>query len=68
VYIENSSKEQVWEDFRYMVREVFLRGEKNKTKNISRWCTYCNYKSICHTEFSGGDREDVIKKDFIRKR
>ena len=40
----------------------YKQGEKNKTKNLTKECAWCEYRDICMAELSGGDREYVIKQ------
>ena len=41
--------------------------KKNKTKNISQNCSWCNYRDICHAELTGGNVEAIFEHDFERK-
>lgn len=60
-----SMVDTVWDTFKYMCREISVRGVNNKTKNITRDCTWCNYKDICFAEFTGANVAYIIKKDFV---
>lgn len=62
-----SMVESVWTDFKYICREIATKGTKNKVKNITRDCSWCNYQSICYGEFTGADVEYIKKTDFIIK-
>lgn len=33
-------------------------------KNVGRRCDWCAYRPLCEAEITGGDREDVIKRQF----
>lgn len=59
--------ESVWEDFKTITKDIFKRGDSNKVKNISRSCSWCNYRPICYAEFTGADVEYVLKTDYIIK-
>lgn len=58
--------ENVFEGFVYTSKEIFLRGHKNKTKNVTMNCAFCNFRPICHAEFTGDEelQQHVIRKDF----
>lgn len=56
--------DKVYEDFLYMCKEIALRGEKNKTKNLTWDCPRCPYNAICHAELTYGDVKYIIEKDF----
>lgn len=59
--------DSIWDGFSYTCKDIARNGCKNKTKNITRDCHWCSYKEICNAEMTGGDREYVIKKDYIIK-
>ena len=59
--------EDVFEGFKYTCRDIVRQGDKNKTKNITKDCSWCEYRDICMAELSGGDREYVISSNFERK-
>ena len=45
-------------------REIIRFGEENKTRNVTRDCSWCPYHDICYTEMTGGDVQYVIGRDF----
>lgn len=57
--------ETVWNSFKTVVKDIARRGKTNKTKNISRDCSWCNYRSICFAEFTGADTDYVKKTDYV---
>lgn len=59
--------EGVFDGFKYTCRDIVYQGATNKTKNLTRDCSWCEYRDICMAEMSGGDREYVISEKFIRK-
>ncbi len=59
--------EDVFNGFLYTCRDIINRGRENKTKNLTRDCSWCEYRDICHAEMSGGDREYVIAEKFVKK-
>ena len=59
--------EDVFNGFRYTCNDIVKQGEKNKTKNLTKECAWCEYRDICMAELSGGDREYVIKQNFERR-
>lgn len=60
--------DDVFDGFRYTCGDILYQGEKNKTKNLTRDCSWCEYRDICLAELSGGDREYVISEKFERKK
>lgn len=59
--------DHVWEGFVYTCKDIARQGHKNKTKNITRDCQYCNFRDICFSEMSGGDTEYIIEKNYKEK-
>ena len=59
--------ETVWQDFKQVCKDVAIRGDKNKVKNISRDCSWCSFRPICYGEFTGADVEYIKKTDYIVK-
>lgn len=57
--------DDIWDGFRYISREIVLRGGKNKTKNMTRDCKFCSYRDICYTEMTGGNRNDIIAQAYV---
>lgn len=56
--------EDVFNGFLYTCRDIVNRGQENKVKNITRDCSWCEYRDICMAEMSGGDRNFVISEKF----
>lgn len=56
--------ETIWDGFVYTCKQIVKEGEKNKTKNVTRDCTFCSYRDICFSEMSGGDTDYVIKNNY----
>ena len=59
--------ENVFNGFVYTCRDIINRGQENTVKNITRDCSWCEYRDICMAEMSGNDREYVISQKFERK-
>lgn len=59
--------EEVFNGFVYTCRDIINRGQDNKTKNLTKDCSWCEYRDVCMAEMSGGDREYVISEKFNRK-
>ena len=59
--------ESVWADFKALCREIVTTSSSKKIKNISRDCSWCNYRPICYAEFTGADVEQVKKTDYVAK-
>lgn len=60
--------DNVWEDFVFVAKQIIRYGEQNTVHHMSRDCSWCTYRDICHAEMTGGDPEYVISKDFEEKR
>lgn len=54
----------IWDGFLYTAKHIIRFGEKNKTRNVTRDCSWCTYHDICYAEMTGGDVQYVIGKDF----
>lgn len=59
--------EQIWSDFLDVCEDIARRGEKNKVKNVTRDCSFCSYRDICHAELTGGSRDEIIKLQYQPK-
>ena len=59
--------ENVWQGFLYTCKDIVRNGKKNKTKNISQGCSWCEFRDICHAELTGGNVEAILEHDFERK-
>lgn len=56
--------ERVWENFLFTAKHIIQFGSRNTTQNITRDCSWCTYRDICHAELTGGDAEYIISRDF----
>lgn len=59
--------ENVFDGFVYTCRDIVNRGRDNKVKNITKECSWCEYRDICMAELSGSDREYVIQEKYTRR-
>lgn len=59
--------DDVFAGFLYTCKDIVRRGHENKTKNLTRDCAWCTYRSICLAEMSGGSREYVLEKEFTTR-
>lgn len=62
--IDPDMVDSVWDGFLYTARQIIRCGEKNKTHNLTRDCSWCSYHDICYAEMTGGDASYVIQRDF----
>lgn len=62
--IDPKMVELIWEGFMYTAKQIIRFGEKNKTRNVTRDCSWCAYHDICYTEMTGGSIDYVIERDF----
>lgn len=65
--IDPAMVEVIWEGFLYTAKQIIRFGDKNKTRNVTKDCSWCSYHDICYTEMTGGDVEYVIARDFQEK-
>lgn len=59
--------DRVWEGYLYTAKQIIRHGAKNRTQNITKNCTWCSYRDICHAELTGADPEYIIKRDYEEK-
>lgn len=57
----------IWDGFMYTAKQIVRFGKSNKTKNVTKDCSWCTYRDICYSEMTGGDTEYVIARDFVDK-
>lgn len=56
--------DSIWQDFRYTCRDIARQGHKNKSKNMTPDCKFCNYRDICHAELTQGDVKYLIQRNY----
>ena len=56
--------ENIWAGFTYTTKQIVKHGHENKTKHITRDCSWCAYQPICYAELTGADRNYLISKDY----
>lgn len=65
--IDPAMVEAIWDGYMYTAKQIIRFGESNKTKNVTRDCSWCPYHDICYSEMTGGDTEYVIARDYEDK-
>lgn len=65
--IDPAMVEAIWDGYMYTAKQIIRFGESNKTKNVTRDCSWCPYHDICYSEMTGGDTEYIIARDFEDK-
>lgn len=65
--IDPAMVEAIWDGYMYTAKQIVRFGESNKTKNVTRDCSWCPYHDICYSEMTGGDTEYVIARDYEDK-
>lgn len=65
--IDPAMVEVIWDGYMYTAKQIVRFGESNKTKNVTRDCSWCTYRDICYSEMTGGDTEYIIARDFEDK-
>lgn len=59
------SVNDTWDGFVFQAHLIAKYGHKNKTKNMTRSCSYCSYRDICYTQLTGGNLEHLMERNFI---
>jgi len=59
--------DSIFDGFLYTCKQIVKQGEKNKTKNVTQDCGWCNFRDICFAEFTGGDIDYLLQKNYILK-
>ncbi len=59
--------EKIWQDYLYIAEEIARNGEKNKTMNVTKDCSWCNFQPICYAKLTGGNVDYVVEKDYMLK-
>ena len=65
--IDPAMVETIWDGYMYTAKQIVRFGESNKTKNVTRDCSWCPYRDICYSEMTGGDTVYIIARDFEDK-
>lgn len=65
-FVENMV-EKIWNDFIYVAKEICRNGEKNKTMNVTKDCSWCSFQPICYAMLTGGDVDYVVERDYTHK-
>lgn len=55
---------QVWEDFLYVSRDIIRQGHKNTTRNLTRDCSWCDFRVLCNAELFGQNTSGIKKQFF----
>lgn len=66
--IDPAMVDVIWDGFLYTANHIIRFGDKNKTRNVTRDCSWCSYRDICYSEMTGGDPEYIISKDFQERK
>lgn len=62
--IDPAMVDVIWDGFLYTAKQIIRFGDENKTRNVTRDCSWCPYHDICYTEMTGGDVQYVIGRYF----
>ena len=57
--------EDTWQGFKFQAGLIARYGHRNITKNMTRNCSYCQYRDICYTQLTGGNVEYLVEKNYI---
>lgn len=47
--------EEIFTGFKYTCRDIVRQGKKNKTKNVTYNCSFCDYFDLCYSQMTGGN-------------
>lgn len=56
--------EDTWDGFMFQAKLIARYGAKNKTKNMTRNCSFCQYRDICYAQLTGGNLEHLMERNF----
>ena len=56
--------EETFESFLIVANEMRELTPTRKEKNIDRHCKWCDFRSICRAELTGGDVEGIKEREF----
>lgn len=62
--INRAMSKELVDEFVQTAREVEEKAGKDKTRNLTRDCSWCSYELLCKTELTGGDAESVRKREY----
>lgn len=65
--IDPNMVDVIWNGYLFTAKQIIKFGDKNKTHNVTRDCTWCTYHDICYAEMTGSDPEYVVSRDFEEK-
>lgn len=57
--------EDTWNGFMFQAKLIARYGHKNKTKNMTRNCSYCQYRDLCMTQITGGNMDHLMERNYI---
>ena len=57
--------EDTWSGFMFQAQLIARYGAKNKTKNMTRNCSWCSYRDICYTELTGGNMDHLLERNYV---
>lgn len=56
--------EETWRGFKFQAHLIAKYGHKNKTKNMTRNCSFCQYRDICYTQLTGGNLDHLMERSY----
>ena len=56
--------EETWKGFKFQAHLIAKYGHKNKTKNMTRNCSFCQYRDICYTQLTGGNLDHLMERSY----
>lgn len=65
--IDPKMVETIWQGYLYTAKQIIRFGKTNKTRNVTRDCSWCEYHDICYAEMTEGNADYVISKDYQEK-
>lgn len=62
--IQPKMVDQILRDCKLKALDIKKYGNTRKERRLTKDCSWCEFKPICHAELSGLEVEDIIKRDY----
>lgn len=65
--LNRSVADAIFDGFVESAIEMRDQHAKRRDKNIGRHCSWCDYEPLCRAQFTGGDVDFIIEREFDRE-
>lgn len=68
VFLPNPPKqliEQLIAEMKETTNEILDRGEFDHSRNLTKDCSWCEFRDLCHAELRGHDADFIRKTEFV---